>query len=272
MRAPSRCLFSWISTTAALALLAAPGCSGTSVGNPPSAQVTKVKLGLVGTEDSGTVMQGLVGGLTLGEAWVSLSQIALRDAENCKPGNEGNGAEEGEFDVSSAFAADLLTGAVYPAAPEWERMSDESYCALQTSLGSSGEPVLGAPPELHGHSVYVRGTRADGTPFEITSDLDEALKVQARGKGQFSLGEGEVGLLLSFNLNAWLNPTLINEAQVEGGWIHADNSKNPALAETVNKQLPGSARLLRDRDRDGKLDPGDDELESSGDLDSDDDL
>ena len=132
-----------------------------------------------------------------------------------------------------AFRRNLLTGTLFPEAPEWQRLSNESYCALETGVGPASSAIEGAPEALAEGGAYLRGARADGTPLEILVPVDEALQLGPSGKEAFVLGQGPVGLLVTFNMNSWINPSLLDKAQVKGGAIYADAEENAELAESV---------------------------------------
>jgi hypothetical protein len=235
------------------------GCSGTSVGNPPGADV---KLAAAGTiEDLPPVSQkqapknSLSGGITVSSVWVVLRGIDLRESGSC-----AGTVDDASRDAPGAYAADLLTGTIYPEAPRWERLGGESYCALDLTMGPLPSPIEGAPVELVEGGAYVEGARADGTPFEVRVPIDEELRLGALGKPEFVLGEGPVGLLATFTMNAWLNPSLLDQAVIKDGSIVADDAENAEIAESVRLRIPESARLMRDKDRDGALSEEDGEL------------
>ena len=72
-------------TPIAVTLTALPGCLGTSVGNPPGAEV---KLAVVGTRgvDAPSLNEAAIDvgdGIVIKEAWVALTEIGLHAAGTC---------------------------------------------------------------------------------------------------------------------------------------------------------------------------------------------
>lgn len=237
-------------------LAAMPGCLGTSVGNPPGVDASEVKLSVVRSDDIKAMVHAPGSGFTIDEAWIALGDIELLDSGRCaKSGDDG-----GEIDFQGPSAADLLEGMVYPVTPQWQRMAGLKYCELRVGVRASEEPIEGAPAELQQYGVFVRGTRGDGTPFEVRTEVDEALKLAATGKQDFTLEGGPVGLLLAFNVSSWVNASLLNQAEVKNGVIEVDKSQNAAIAESARQAIPMSARLVKDKNQNGVLDAEDSEL------------
>ena len=235
---------------------ALPGCVGTSVGNPPGAEV---KLAIVGTGSVTPVPSAkgnaidVGGGVTIEEAWISLADIGLHAAGTCGVGGESP-------DVLGPIAAELVTGSIYPEAPLWERPSDESYCAFRTRMSPLGAAVSNTPGELTGHAALIRGTRGDGTPFEAQIDLTDVILIMGSKGPNFRLGTGLVGLILAFDLSDWFTPGLLDAAQVTDGWIAISAGSNKEIEKTLRLRIPTSSSLFSDANGDGRLNPGDGEL------------
>jgi hypothetical protein len=233
-----------------------PGCIGTSVGNPPGVEASEVKLSVVRSDDIKAMVHALGSRFTIDEAWIALGDIELLDSGRCAKSDD----EDEEIDFRGPSAADLLAGMVYPMTPHWRQMADQEYCALRVSVRASEQPIEGTPAELQQYGVFVRGTRGDGTPFEVRTEVDEALKLAATGKQDFTLEGGPVGLLIAFNVSSWINASLLDQAEVKNGVIEANKSQNAAIAESARKAIPMSARLVKDKNRNGVLDAEDSEL------------
>lgn len=232
---------------------AAAGCVGTSVGNPPGMDSTEVQLGVVGSIDAKKLAHVASGEVTITDAWISLADIGLQDAGLCAK-------SAGPVDYVGPIAANLLTGEVLPEPPTWERSATERYCEMRVDARRADAVIDGAPADLVEYGVFMRGTRADGTPFELRADIDAELRIGATSNADFALEPGAVGLLLTFDFNQWINASLLNQAVVKNGVIHADKIENKSVADSAKQQIPGSARLMRDKNRDGQLDGGDSAL------------
>jgi hypothetical protein len=232
------------------------GCVGTSVGNPPGAEV---KLAVVGTgsidpppsEKVQSIDVG--GGILVEEAWVSLTEIGLHAAGMC-------GVSDGSPDVPGTIAAELVTGSIYPEAPLWERPAGESYCAFRTRLSPLSAPIDNTPEALAGHAVLIRGTRGDGTPFEARIDLTDVILITGSKGPDFRLGTGLVGLILAFDLGSWFSPGMLDAAQVTDGSIAINAASNKEIEKSLRLRIPASSQLFTDANGDGRLNPGDGEL------------
>lgn len=232
------------------------GCTGTSVGNPPGATV---QLGVVGSADETVEVTPqknaapLGGGAVLNQAWISLGRFELNSLDEC--------GASGEPNVPEFFAVNLIDSEMYPSVPVWERGDSTLYCALNAEVAPLSQAVDGVPATLQQAAVYVEGARGDGVPFRISVPMDEPLRLEPLGKNEFELMDNLDALLIKFNLNAWLNPSELGQAEVgANGWVTADALQNPGLTANVRSRVGSSARLVRDRDKNGKLDVSDEEL------------
>lgn len=231
------------------------GCTGTSVGNPPGAQV---QLSVVGTADEVTKgapqtgINPLGGGVIVDKAWISLGHFQLDSADQCGMG--------GSPDVPEIFAVDLLENQMLPSLPVWERKPDASYCALNANIQPLEQPIASLPEALLAAPVYLEGTRSDGVPFRISIPMDEPLTLTPIGKNDFELEDVFDALLIEFNLNTWINPGELGQANVKNGWIIADGVENAGMVGNMRARIGASARLLRDKDKNGKVDDDDSEL------------
>lgn len=241
------------------ALLAAaaivPGCSGTSVGNPPGADV---KLAVVGTGqvDGPSVSKMAIDigeGVVIKEAWVALTEIGLKATGTCGIGGDS-------VDAPGPIAAELVTGSIYPEAPLWERPPDESYCAFRARMSPLGDTISNVPLDLLGYSVLVRGERGDGTPFEAQVDVMDLIQITGSKGPDFRLGAGLVGIILAFDLGAWFNPAELAAAQATDGKVVINATTNKEIEKSLRQRIPTSSRLFSDANGDGRLNEGDGEL------------
>lgn len=213
-----------------------------------------VQLGAAATSDPKTAASHIgIDNFTIDEAWIALADVGLSEAGTCPTGGDA-------IDFPGPVAANLLTGEIYPAPPRWSRDAADSYCEMQADVRAAGSAIKGAPAALADYGAFVRGTRSDGTPFELRLDVDARLHIGAPGKPDFTLNKGPVGLLLTFNLDAWISGAVLSQAEIKDGTITADKNNNAQVADAVKQQIPGSAGLLRDANRNGLLDDGDGQL------------
>jgi hypothetical protein len=232
------------------------GCSGTSVGNPPSADVN---LAVVGTNDNSLVSSeanevDVGSGIRLEEAWVSLREIKLQTSGTC------NEDDDGEYDVAGPFAAELVGGTIYPEIPSWTRLPGERYCEIRTKLRSAELAIPGASPDLEGSAVVIRGTRGDGAPFVARVALATNVRISAKKAPTFALEGALSSFLLAFDFGSWLDAMLLDAAVPEDGVIVIDAISNKEVEKSLRQRVPATARLFRDKNDDAKLNSGDDEI------------
>lgn len=256
---PSRCRAFLGALMLSVATASASGCEGTSIGNPPGATQAQIQLGLQGQAGivvlNGALPDAGVGGqgggeevheVVLDEVWLAFGQAALVAAGQC-----GSSASPGIPDAVESFAAELVSGRVLPARPSWSRPSDESYCAVRLSIEGAASEVAGAPAGLTGATLFAKGKRADGVPLEARLVVPAQIALGPKS-GAFTLGTGEVGMVLVFDFDDWFETLALASATVEGGRILLDADHNASLAQALAARIPPSARLFRDSDRDGQ--------------------
>lgn len=216
-------------------LLVLSACVGTEVGNPEDAQVDLVLTGYQRPADRAALT--LDSGVRLDSAWLIVESLELREAATCE--------DVGRSRLESPVALDLI------ATPQRIRLrgSQTRYCRLELRIGRVNDLPAGAPAELEDSSIVVRGARADGTPFVLRSRLQEALRV----RGDFALDGDEVGLILAFALDQWLDPATLNAATPVGGQLLIDEDNNDAALSAFEAAVGRSADLFRDLNRDGGL-------------------
>lgn len=245
--------------TLAVVTALASGCDGTSIGNPPGVTSAQIQLGLQG--QAGIVVLGgaspdaAAGGqgageeaheVVLDEVWLGFGEAALVASGQC-----GSPADPTIPDAVGSFAAELVSSRVLPARPTWSRPSDESYCSVRLNLDRAPSAVAGAPAGLTGATLFATGKRADGVPLEVRLAAPVEIALGPKS-GAFSLGAGEVGMVLVFDFDDWFETLPLASATVEGGRVLIDADHNVSLAEAVAARVPSSARLFRDPDRDGQ--------------------
>lgn len=220
--------------------------TGTDVGN--GATVSVNLRGYDKTKTSAPLSITLADGAIIEEFWVVASRLGVRPSvdNGCK--NSATDEEKVEGPLVANLAADGFLGdaPVFDTAPG-------GYCRFRLDIGDT-KSVLpgGAPDSLKGASIYVRGIRADGVPFEITSRLKTDVRLDA-SKGQpFSLPEGESGLFVAFPLDEILIESGI--ALAAGSPVVVDDKSEPQVLKDFEQSFRRAAGLFRDENADGELD------------------
>lgn len=229
-----------------LPLALAAACTGTDVGNGRSV----VELQSFGYEANAVTTRSLVlgSGTRIDQALVAIERVRLSPGTDCKEGPKS------EIDAEGPFVSDLV-GVGFLATPPRFEVDAGSYCALELGFHKlDAVGTTGAPAELVGLSMLVRGVRADGVAFEIRSERSEEFELGAKG-GAFALGEGVQPLILAYELSSWIDAAGLDTVAGDPIVISAD--ENADRLDAFEEAVKESARLFRDRDRDGQL--GDDE-------------
>jgi hypothetical protein len=228
--------------TALLAL----GCSdpqgGTDVGNGAT-----VSIDLRGYEEipqSSTESFALGDGGRIDELWVAVDRLSLRPGTNC-------GTPDGKIYVASTLVADLIGSGVLGGAPSFV-IEPGPFCRLQIGfhrLEVEDSPP-GAPADLVGLSIIMKGSRADATPFTVASQMTEVLTLDGTG-GSFELPSGESSLFLAYELGAWM--LALDLGALPAGPIMVNDSENTDRLRAFEMAVRASASLFPDQDRDGNL-------------------
>ena len=235
---------------AAGALAALVGCigTGTETGNPSATVQASIGLTAFSSDPSAVSLpaDGASGGVRLTEAWVSVKQINLVRQAIC------DGSTEQEIEFTGPVGDLAATGSLL----EVLEIPATDYCRVRIRID---EPEDGAPAEIAGSSVVLRGTTAAGTPFELRSE--ERFQLLLRSRGQpFTIDETRDAILLAFDVKRWFDGVPLDDGTPTGGTIVIDEDSNPGLLAAFQDKVNASLAVYRDRDGDGDLD--DDERES----------
>jgi len=229
-----------------LPLALAAACTGTDVGNGRSV----VELQSFGYEAKAVTTRSLVlgSGTRIDQALVAIERVRLSPGTDCEEGPTS------EIDAEGPFVSDLV-GVGFLATPPRFEVDTGSYCALELAFHKlDAVGTTGAPAELVGLSMLVRGVRADGVAFEIRSERGEEFELGASG-GAFALGEGVQPLILAYELSSWIEAVDLDS--LSGDPVVVSPEENSERLDAFEQAVEDSARLFEDRDRDGEL--GDDE-------------
>lgn len=241
-----------------IAALLGASCVATDVGNPQDEpEVATVELSIVALEDEVPNALVLDDGLTLTHAWVVTKRLrfeACEAAEGEERAEELNERQEWE----EVVATDLLSGTSLPRVPRLQQPAG-GFCSFEAEVHSVtlAELPAGAPRELAGHSMFVRGLRKDGSPFEVFADFTE----QASLEGDLQVPVGSSQWMLGFAVNSWLSQSDV--AALEGvPPLRIDDDENSDVLDRFVENARRSIRLGRDVDGDRTFD-GDELLELS---------
>lgn len=223
-----------------LALLAAVGCV-TETGNP------ELQVGIEGrnTRQDVQIQRSAPFPRTVDAAWVNLEDLRLVEGEVC----DAPGEVEHDFQGGAVSLTDgptLWTGRV-PAA---------EYCRFRIDLDASDGD---GPPELLDQTVWVTGSLADGTPFEIASPYKGRFDLRSKGE-PIPLGDGVDAVIVAFDLGVWLADLPLETGALTGGTVLVDEAHNPALLAQFEAALEASVEVFDDPDGDGRSELDDDPI------------
>lgn len=225
--------------TVAFPLLLAACGGGTDVGNP-------VDIGAEAYDLRSAPAAAADGAVEVDGAWIVMSELRLRPAANCDGG--------GEVRITDSLVIDLLAGEI-PAPLRDLDVAPGGYCRMEFRWDGVEGGAPDGPPVLGAGSILVTGTRADGTRFELRSDRDDHLELDARG-GEFPVAASTNALFVGVDAQVWLSGVDLDAAVVGGdGVIHIDGQNNEAQLGAFDGNVADGVKLFRDQDGDDRLDP-----------------
>lgn len=238
----------------AAALLAA-GCigSGTETGNPSVTALTT--MGLAAYTSSGeqvALVEGAPGSIVLSEVWVSIEEVDLVRSIDGVCDDDRPGAEV----ELAGIVKDLADG---PFVRDDLEIAVEEFCRIEVKLGRPERDA--GPPLGRESSMFVRGTTAGGTPFELWTDEEAEFELRAAG-GNFQLAEIDGALLVAFDVASWFDGIDLDRGVPdEDGVIRihdeTDHDVNDDLLDAFEDRIEGSLEAWDDSDDDGEIDDDD---------------
>lgn len=238
-----------------IATLTALGCEGTETGNPFDGEMRAD----AHSSDPGQVAVGTGGAVEVTEVWLSVDPAEMVPTADCD-------------DAASAFAIAPDYGTADHGVPgstlaAFELPADD-YCRMLLPFLPARAPLpAGAPAELEGASVVIRGRLVDPeVPFLLVAPIDR--DVDLRGvDGHFALGPDSPALFLGFDVATWFDGVDLANADLDvGGTAIIDAVTNTDLLSAFEDNFDRGIELYRDADRDGAVSLPDDELLATGQL------
>lgn len=211
-------------------------CAPTETGNPPF--MASLAFDAHSTDDA--VGFDASDPVVVDEIWIDVGPTRFVLDEECD-------APETELLADALGVEDHVTDA--PVRNDF-MLEESAYCRVSMPLRVVDALPAGAPPELMGSSLYLRGT-ADGVPFTLVGP--GPYDVDLTG-APLPLSEAERGVLIGFDVGAWLGELDFASAEQSGGEIVIDASNNAALLGAFESTMNSGIALYRDVEVDGFID------------------
>ena len=212
-------------------------CVATDVGNPQTDEENESEVQLEAFEEEIRNALMLDDGIELTHAWVATERVSF---EGCDTESETESETQDELEYRVPSVTDLLSGTTFPA-PIVVRERVASVCSLELEVRplTAQELPQGAPADLAGHSMVVRGHRKDGNPFVVHATVTESFELEGDidllGRNQFVVG---------FAVNGWITQSQI--ASLSGDPILIDSSTHEDVYDAFSDTVVDSLRLFRD--------------------------
>jgi hypothetical protein len=229
------------------------GCGGSSMGGTETGNTTAVSIRVIGYQSS--LLPALtVGGLQVDGALIVLDRLRFRPFSTCQEETEDEGAED--IQVDGPFLVDLLKPSAISGL-ENIPIPTGRYCRIELVLKK-----FESPGPMFNRSVQIEGARGDGTPFLMTTEVDEEFKLENESTG-FLIEESDPGsvFFIAFDLDRWfdgidLMDTFIEVSTGGGGEpiILINDVRNQNVQELIEENLKHSADLFEDSDDNDSLD------------------
>jgi hypothetical protein len=196
-----------------------------------------------GTASPGQQAIVLRSGVHVDEVWVAVEKFHLVEATVCD-----DGADE-ETDFEGPIIANLVDQTPGTSSPV--AIVPGSYCRLELELHevAADELPAGAPAELAGAALFIRGTRSDGRPFTVRSKQKVDFRLEASDAPIPISGDNP--LIVGIELGAMM--TALDLGTLTDDPIVIDETTNPDRLAALEQALREAARLFRDDDDDGTL-------------------
>ena len=237
-----------LSALSALFLPMIVGCTGTDTGNPFTQPLI---VDAHSSDPNSVAIQQDLGGTVVTEAWLTIDEIGLVDADKC---DEAASVTIPRIGVADHAAADSLKLEV--------SIPEAGYCKL-TLPWTVAEAEAGVPAYVVGSSVYLAGMSPAGTPFVLKSTLVATTSAAAIA-GSFELAPDLGGIFLGFDVAIWLDGIDLDSAALVDGVILIGEATNTSLLAKFESNLAAGVELYRDQNNNGILDGPEDALLAKG--------
>lgn len=201
------------------AVLSLVGCGSPSLEDLETSAVS-VTLTTTATDPAIATAGEPAGGLVVSRVFLSASSLTLLPCRD----------DAAEI-VLPPRGYDLLTS---PAPSEYVTTAVTELCGLRLDVDPLSENATDGIPE--GASIYVQGSDAAGTPFELASEQSLSLMLEAMPDSSF----GDQPLIVAFDLSSWLNAIPLTEDEVKMAIAMLETQTRTSVALYVDADESGS--------------------------------
>lgn len=218
-------------------------CTATETGNPVAEQ--HMSLTARSSDDNITLrMRADEPRTYVKQAWIVVGDVRFVQKATCETPPK-------EADIPGPVTIELVWK---PKALDFA-VEDTDYCRVIFPLRRAKAPLGNAPPELEDHSIFIKGERADMTPFQIRSRIISEADIRAAKGKSFRVKDAASALILGFDLGMWLKDIDLDklEPNADGVILIDEDHEQDSLAlfeDRVNQAMD----LFRDKNDDGNLD------------------
>jgi hypothetical protein len=218
-------------------------CTATETGNPVAEQ--HMSLTARSSDDDITLrMRADAPRTYVKQAWIVVGDVRFVQEKKCETPPK-------EADIPGPVTIELVWK---PKALDFA-VEDTDYCRVVFPLRRAKAPLGDAPPELEDHSIFIKGERADMTPFQIRSRITSEADIRAPKNKPFRVKDATSALIIGFDLGMWLKDIDLDalEPNADGTILIDEDHEQDSLAlfeDRVNQAM----ELFRDKDDDGSLD------------------
>lgn len=224
------------------------GCGdGTDTGNP-----TALRIQFVGQGSAVTLTEARI----VVKA-IDFDPIPLCQTEVESPDEGSN--EDDDTNLPGPFVVDLLTNTSLPETDSFIILSGR-FCEMDLDFDQLDEADvpdgIDADDSIVGNALILRGTRDDGTLFEVRLSQDDKFKLAAGSDDGFAIpgSETETRLFVGFDLDTWFTGVDLDSATISDGIVLMDDEHNTEERTVIIENIKQSARLFIDLNDNGVLD------------------
>lgn len=214
------------------------------------AQMCSVSISFAAYSSDSSISIGGTSSTKIDEIWIAMQDARVRPATACKR----NAARS---ILAGTFSAELVRRLTMGA--DAEQLQVDRYCAFEVQLRKLRGKIDGAPTELRGASIVVRGHRADGTAFVLQSRVTPSVLLRARALEGFSAAAPNVSWIVGVDVARWFAGFDLTTGEINGELrdrvLRIDEKTNPELLAAFNANVEKGFALFEDANRDRTLDP-----------------